>query len=61
MRVEGLRVRACGGQPSVQGLLETVLSRKLQQPVRLVGAGRTDGGVHARGQVGGPSSLLPPS
>lgn len=38
-------------QPSVQGLLETVISIKLQQPIRLVGAGRTDAGVHARGQA----------
>ena len=35
----------------MQGLLETVLSRKLQQSVRIIGAGRTDAGVHARGQA----------
>ena len=38
-------------QPSVQGLLEAVLSFKLRHPVRVVGAGRTDTGVHARGQA----------
>jgi len=38
-------------QPSVQGLVETVLSRKLQQSIRIVGASRTDTGVHARGQM----------
>ena len=38
-------------QPSVQGLLEAVLSFKLRQPVRVIGAGRSDTGVHARGQV----------
>ncbi|EKX40000.1 hypothetical protein GUITHDRAFT_113994 [Guillardia theta CCMP2712] len=38
-------------QPSIQGLLETVLSRKLQRRTRVVGAGRTDSGVHSRGQV----------
>mmetsp|Transcript_39939 Transcript_39939/g.97134 ORF Transcript_39939/g.97134 Transcript_39939/m.97134 type:complete len:343 (-) Transcript_39939:30-1058(-) len=38
-------------QRSVQGLLETVLAKKLQHKVKVVGAGRTDTGVHARGQV----------
>jgi len=36
---------------TVQGELEAVLSRLAKQPVRTVGAGRTDAGVHARGQV----------
>jgi hypothetical protein len=38
-------------QPSVQGLLEAVLSFKLRSPIRVIGAGRTDTGVHARGQA----------
>jgi tRNA pseudouridine38-40 synthase len=36
---------------SVQGLLEEVLSRIEGAPVAVVGAGRTDAGVHALGQV----------
>lgn len=40
-------------QPShrtVQGVLEAQLGRLLNRPVRVIGAGRTDSGVHAAGQ-----------
>jgi tRNA pseudouridine38-40 synthase len=36
---------------TIQGLLERTLGNMLDEPVRLVGAGRTDAGVHALGQV----------
>jgi tRNA pseudouridine38-40 synthase len=36
---------------SIQGLLEDALSRIERTPVAVVGAGRTDAGVHALGQV----------
>lgn len=38
-------------QRSVQGELEAVVSRLVNAPVRVHGAGRTDSGVHADGQV----------
>ena len=36
---------------TVQGELESVLSRRFNRTIRTVGAGRTDAGVHARGQA----------
>ena len=38
---------------TVQGTLEDAISRLTQQPVTVIGAGRTDAGVHARGQAAG--------
>lgn len=43
--------RQTAGTPTVQGALEDALSRITGQNVSLVGAGRTDSGVHAEGQV----------
>lgn len=39
------------GLPTVQGLLEQVLTRIEGSPVRIHGSGRTDAGVHALAQV----------
>lgn len=36
---------------SVQGEIEAVIYQVLQERVNIIGAGRTDAGVHARGQV----------
>lgn len=38
---------------SVQEEITKVLDQVLQEPISLIGAGRTDAGVHARGQVAG--------
>ena len=38
-------------ETTIQGKLEAVLSRMAGEPVEVHGSGRTDEGVHARGQV----------
>lgn len=51
---DGTDFRGFARQPrvrTVQGSLDEALARLLRAPIRTVGAGRTDAGVHAAGQV----------
>ena len=43
--------RLPGTENTIQGKLEACLSRILDQPVQVIGSGRTDAGVHALGQT----------
>ena len=46
----GFQRQAAKFEPTVQGVIESALSR-IEQPGTVIGAGRTDAGVHASGQV----------
>lgn len=43
--------RQKSGSDTIQGRIEQVLTRQMNGPVEICGAGRTDAGVHAREQV----------
>jgi tRNA pseudouridine38-40 synthase len=47
------------GQDSIQARIEDALKRIFSEPIRVYGAGRTDAGVHARGQVAAFRLLRP--
>ncbi len=55
LQYEGTRYQGWQRQTSsdntIQGKLETLLSKMCGEPVELIGSGRTDAGVHAKGQV----------
>ena len=39
------------GERTVQGELEAVISKVFKKPIKVIASGRTDSGVHAKGQV----------
>ena len=43
--------RLANSDATIQGKIETCLTRILGEPIEISGSGRTDAGVHARGQV----------
>lgn len=43
--------RQAGSPNTIQGKIEQALSRILEEPIEISGSGRTDAGVHAKGQV----------
>jgi tRNA pseudouridine38-40 synthase len=48
--------------PTIQGTIEAVVQKIIREPIALTGAGRTDAGVHAWGQVAHfktPAVLIP--
>ncbi len=55
IQYEGTRFQGWQRQTStdntIQGKIEAILSKMCDRPVEINGAGRTDAGVHARGQV----------
>jgi tRNA pseudouridine38-40 synthase len=56
LHYDGARFAGWQRQPNtrtVQGVLEDALSRLCNTPTPVIGAGRTDAGVHARGQAAG--------
>ena len=56
LHYDGSRFSGWQRQPvdrTVQGVLETAVSRICDAPTKVIGAGRTDAGVHARGQAAG--------
>jgi tRNA pseudouridine38-40 synthase len=54
LQYDGSRFAGWQRQPTsvtVQGAVEAVLERVFERPIKVIGAGRTDAGVHARGQA----------
>ncbi|MBE5874955.1 MAG: tRNA pseudouridine(38-40) synthase TruA, partial [Lachnospiraceae bacterium] len=55
LQYEGTRYqgwqRQTSSENTIQGKLEQLLSKMCNEPIEIMGSGRTDAGVHALGQV----------
>lgn len=47
----GFQIQSIDKEPTIQGILEQKLTQITKEPIKIIGAGRTDAGVHAKGQV----------
>lgn len=47
----GFQIQSGQNLPTIQGTLEKVLRKILKEPIKIEASGRTDAGVHAKGQV----------
>lgn len=50
-RYNGFQRQSKHPEKTIQGKLESVLSQLFDEPVQIIGSGRTDAGVHSKGQV----------
>lgn len=50
-RYNGFQKQSKHPEKTIQGKLEIVLSKLFEEPIQIIGSGRTDAGVHAKGQV----------
>lgn len=50
-RYNGFQRQSKHPEKTIQGKLENVLSQLFEAPIQIIGSGRTDAGVHAKGQV----------
>lgn len=50
-RYNGFQRQSKHPEKTIQGKIENVLSQLFEEDIQIIGSGRTDAGVHARGQV----------
>jgi tRNA pseudouridine38-40 synthase len=50
-QIQQKRPKEIGKENTIQGIIEKALEKILHENIRISGAGRTDAGVHAKGQV----------
>ena len=50
-RYNGFQKQSKHPEKTIQGKLENVLTKLFNEPIQIIGSGRTDAGVHSKGQV----------